>query len=149
MAHKNLTASGRLPDGLISYGPNENCTLANCKVEWSVLEYRPSLGASGTFIALFSIALVLHAAFGIRWRTWGYMGCMITGCITEIIGYAGRIIMWYNPFSFNGFLIQISKAPLFRLISISGHGLKARHLVCITFAPVFFCAAIYVTLSQT
>jgi hypothetical protein len=92
MAIGNLTANGKLPDGLISYGPNENCTLANCKVEWSVLEYRPSLGASGAFIGLFALAMIIHIILGIRWRTWGYMGAMITGCICEIIGRCPKYV---------------------------------------------------------
>jgi hypothetical protein len=125
MAIGNLTANGKLPDGLISYGPNENCTLANCKVEWSVLEYRPALGASGTFIALFTIAMIIHIILGIRWRTFGYMGCMVTGCVCEIIGYAGRIILYNNPFSFNGFLIQISEFAMQSAVALRLHMLTA------------------------
>ncbi|KAL1891738.1 hypothetical protein Sste5346_007488 [Sporothrix stenoceras] len=119
-----------LPDGLIAYGSDANCTLAICPVEWSILQYQPSIPASAVFIALFAIALVIHAYEGIRWRhtLGGFAIPMILGCIDEIIGYIGRIIMHGNPFSFNGFLIQI---------------------ICITTAPVFICAAIYVTLTRT
>ncbi|CAK7216938.1 hypothetical protein SBRCBS47491_002993 [Sporothrix bragantina] len=119
-----------LPDGLIAYGPDANCTLAICPVEWSILRYQPSIPASAVFIALFGIALVVHLYEGIRWRqTLGSFAIpMILGLTDEIIGYIGRIIMHGNPFSFNGFLIQI---------------------ICITTAPVFFCAAIYVTLART
>ena len=56
------------------------------------------------------------------------MTFMILGCLVEIIGYIGRIIMYNNPFSFPGFMIQI---------------------VFITTGPVFYTAAIYVTLSKT
>ncbi|CAK7266886.1 hypothetical protein SEPCBS57363_002318 [Sporothrix epigloea] len=119
-----------LPDGLIAYGPDANCTLAICPVEWSILNYQPSIAASAVFIALFAIAIVVHAYEGFRWRqTLGSFAVpMILGLIDEIIGYIGRIIMHGNPFSFNGFLIQI---------------------ICITTGPVFFCAAIYVTLAKT
>jgi len=101
-----------LPNGLISYGPDENCTLSNCPVEASLYTYRPALGANGTFIALFAICMALHIWQGIRWREWGFMSAMVIGCLSEIIGYAGRIMLYYNPFSFPGFLIQISKLPL-------------------------------------
>ncbi|KAL1868224.1 hypothetical protein VTK73DRAFT_3786 [Phialemonium thermophilum] len=117
-----------LPDGLISYGPSANCTLALCPVEWSALEYRPSLAASGAFIGLFAVAMVVHIIEGWHWRDWGFMSLMAAGCIDEIIGYGGRIILYNNPFSFSGFLMQI---------------------ICITTAPLFFCASIYVTLSRT
>ncbi|KAH8658016.1 RTA1 like protein-domain-containing protein [Xylariales sp. PMI_506] len=120
--------ASQFPDYLISYGPDTNCTLALCPVEWSVLGYQPSLAASSVFIALFSIAAILHFFQGLRWGTWSFMICVVLGCIDEIIGYAGRIMLNNNPFSFAGFLIQI---------------------ICITTAPVFFCAAIYVTLSRT
>ncbi|KAG8412564.1 RTA1 like protein [Metarhizium acridum] len=46
----------------------------------------------------------------------------------EVIGYAGRVIMWNNPFSYPDFMTQI---------------------ICLTIAPVFFTASIYVTLSKT
>ena len=35
------------------------------------------------------------------------MGC---GCVSEMIGYGGRILLWENPFGFAGFLVQISKS---------------------------------------
>jgi hypothetical protein len=44
-----------------------------------------------------------------------------------MIGYGGRILLYKNPFSFDGFIIQIC---------------------CITISPVFFAAAIYVTLTR-
>ncbi|TDZ21017.1 Sphingoid long-chain base transporter RSB1 [Colletotrichum orbiculare MAFF 240422] len=120
--------ASELPDGLITFGPDANCTLALCPLEWSILRYRPSVPASAVFIAFFAVALTLHAIQGIRMRTWGFMGSMISGCILEIVGYVGRLIIYNNPFSFEGFLMQI---------------------ICITVAPVFFSAAIYVLLSQT
>ncbi|MCJ1358294.1 MAG: hypothetical protein MMC33_008293 [Icmadophila ericetorum] len=52
---------------------------------------------------------------------------MVSGCALEIIGYAGRIIGYQNPFSQNAFLIQI---------------------VCLTIAPSFLAAGLYLTLSR-
>ncbi|KAB5558664.1 RTA1 like protein-domain-containing protein [Coniochaeta sp. 2T2.1] len=113
---------------LVGFGPDANCTLALCGVEHSVYRYRPSLVANSIFIALFALAMAVHVGLGIRWKTWWFMWCVIVGCVAEIIGYAGRVMMWYNPFKFTAFMIQI---------------------VCVTTAPVFFCAAIYVTLALT
>ncbi|KAK1590925.1 parasitic phase-specific protein PSP-1 [Colletotrichum navitas] len=117
-----------LPDGLVAFGPEANCTLELCPLEWSILRYQPSIPASGVFIAFFALALIVHAVQGIRYKTWGFTASMICGCILEIVGYVGRLIIHDNPFDFDGFLIQI---------------------ICITVAPVFFSAAIYVLLSQT
>lgn len=101
-----------LPDGLISFGPLANCTLALCPVEWSVFQYRPSLAANAIFIAIFGVLLVAHLVQGVWYKTWSYMGCICAGCILQIIGYGGRIMLHDNPFDFNAFLMQISEFGL-------------------------------------
>lgn len=116
-----------LPNGLIVFGPDANCTLDLCPIEWSVYQYRPSLASSIAFIVLYALALLLHVYLGVRWRTWGYMVFMIHGCVFALIGYGGRIILYQNPFAFAGFMLQI---------------------VFITTAPVFYTAAIYITLAK-
>ncbi|KAF9871076.1 parasitic phase-specific protein psp-1 [Colletotrichum karsti] len=115
----------KLPNGLRTFGPKANCTLELCPLQSSLLRYQPSVPANGTFIAFFALAMIIHAILGFRSRTWGFMASMIGGCLVEIVGYVGRLILHDNPFSFGGFLIQI---------------------ICITVAPVFFCAAVYVML---
>ncbi|KAH7324826.1 RTA1 like protein-domain-containing protein [Stachybotrys elegans] len=117
----------QLPNGLIAFGPLANCTLELCPLEASVLHYQPYVGASAAFIAAFALCLFAHVAQGVYYRTWGFMSCMVAGCILEVLGYGGRIIIHDNPFDFSGFLMQI---------------------ICITVSPVFFCSAIYVLLSQ-
>ncbi|KAI1773680.1 RTA1-domain-containing protein [Hypoxylon cercidicola] len=112
---------------LIPFGPNANCTLDLCPIEWSVLQYRPSLGASIAFICVFTGLLFVHTFIGTRWKSWWFMNCIGIGCITEILGYGGRVMLFYNPFSFAGFMIQI---------------------ICIGCAPVFYSAAIYVTMAR-
>lgn len=96
-----------LPEGLISFGPDANCTLEICPVEVSLLGYRPSLAASGTFIGIFSLALIVHVVQGLWMRRLGFMVSIVCGCILEIAGYVGRIIIYNNPFDFNGFIMQI------------------------------------------
>ncbi len=101
-----------LPNGLIAYGPDANCTLTGpdiCPVDASVYQYRPSLPGNSVFIALFGIALIFQLIQGLKYRTYAFTTLMVTGCISEIIGYVGRIMLYYDPFSFNGFLMQISE----------------------------------------
>lgn len=112
---------------LVSFGPDANCTLALCPVESSLQGYRPTLGAQIAFIALFGVSMLIHLAQGIRYRTWFFASMMALGCIGEIIGYGGRVLLYQNPFSFDGFIIEIC---------------------CITISPVFFAAAIYVSLAK-
>ncbi|KAL9586860.1 MAG: hypothetical protein Q9212_000604 [Teloschistes hypoglaucus] len=52
---------------------------------------------------------------------------MVSGCILELLGYIGRIMSYHNPFNENGFLMQIC---------------------CLTIAPAFLAAGIYLTLSR-
>ncbi|KAM0351938.1 hypothetical protein ACHAPU_002454 [Fusarium lateritium] len=116
-----------LPNGLVTFGPEANCTLDICPIEASILRYQPNIPANAVFISVFGLSIAIHAFQGIKMRSWGFMASMVAGCILEIIGYVGRFIIHDNPFDFNGFLMQI---------------------ICITIAPVFFSAAIYVLLSQ-
>ena len=116
------------PDQFVLFGPGANCTLAQCPISWSVYKYRPSLVANITFLALYFVALVVHVLLGVRWRTPGFAGFMSLGCIVEIVGYVGRILLYMNPFSFPGFMIQV---------------------IFITSGPVFYTGSIYFTLSHT
>ncbi|KAK3314104.1 parasitic phase-specific protein PSP-1 [Apodospora peruviana] len=117
-----------LPPYIIVFGPKANCTLDLCPVEYSVYGYRPSLAANVTFIALYSLAVVIHAYLGVRWKQWWFMGCVVVGGLNAIIGYIGRCLLYLNPFNFVAFMIQI---------------------ICINSSPVYYCAAIYFTLSTT
>ncbi|EPE33743.1 hypothetical protein GLAREA_06756 [Glarea lozoyensis ATCC 20868] len=112
---------------LVSFGPDANCTLALCPVDASLQGYRPKFAVQIAFIALFGISMLIHIAQGIRYRTWFFTSMMAVGCIGEMIGYAGRILLYKNPFSFDGFIVEIC---------------------CITISPVFFAAAIYVSLAK-
>jgi hypothetical protein len=99
----------RPPPYAVVFGPRANCTLDICPVEISVYRYRPSLAANIVFIALYAVAAAIHLYLGIRWKQWWYMGCMLVGAVNAIIGYAGRVMMYYNPFSFAAFMIQIGE----------------------------------------
>ncbi|KAF3350731.1 hypothetical protein VD0002_g2234 [Verticillium dahliae] len=115
------------PPNLIPFGADANCTLDLCPLEWSILRYQPSIAANTVFITLFGVSMVLHTIQGFHYKAWTYASCMAAGCILEIVGYVGRLILHHNPFSFEAFLMQI---------------------ICITVAPVFLCSAIYILLSQ-
>lgn len=96
------------PYSYVAYGGDTNCTLDICPVVLSVYQYRPSVPANAVFIALFGISMVVHLVQAFLWKTWTFGILMAIGCLTEILGYAGRIILYNDPFSFSGFLLQIS-----------------------------------------
>ena len=104
-----MSSDQNLPDGLIAYGPDANCTLSTCPLSASVYEYRPTIPGNSVIIALFGISMIIHIIQGVMYRSWIYMTVIVLGCISELVGYGGRIMLNQNPYSFNGFLIQISK----------------------------------------
>ncbi|KAF3770392.1 hypothetical protein M406DRAFT_32933 [Cryphonectria parasitica EP155] len=110
------------------FGPNANCTIDLCSPRWSVYGYKPSLSANLALLAIFFAALVAHILLGLRSRTWSFMACMISGCLDEMLGYAARVWMFSDLWNFDAFMIQV---------------------VCITTAPVFYCAGIYMVLANT
>lgn len=83
------------------------CNLDTCGMQQSLFGYRPSLTASGIFIALFGISLVIHLAQAFRSQKWTFGSLIVVGCAVEMIGYGGRVIMNHDPWSFAGFMLQI------------------------------------------
>lgn len=104
---------------LVVFGPKANCTLDLCPVQMSVYGYRPSLAANYAFIACFGLACAIHLILGVRTRSWWFMGAMCSGCVVCIVGYVGRIMLFYNPWSFVGFMLQISERLLLLTASLN------------------------------
>ncbi|KAL8779023.1 MAG: hypothetical protein Q9213_007138 [Squamulea squamosa] len=110
-------------------GPYDDCVDVTdfCVVSETIYGYRPNLGATSFFIAVFAACLGIQLFQGIRWRTWFYMGAMTLGCLGEVVGYVGRVLLHDNPWDGIGFQMQIC---------------------CLIIAPSFFAAAIYLTLKH-
>lgn len=138
---------------MVVFGPRANCTLDICPVQYSVYGYRPSLAANVSFIALNALAALIHMYLGFRWKQWWFMGCMLVGAVNAIIGYVGRVMMYYNPFNFSAFMLQISELPSWSAFSPFPSCIRKKliswihHPVCITTGPVYYCAAVYITLA--
>ncbi|KAI9732212.1 MAG: hypothetical protein M1834_004309 [Cirrosporium novae-zelandiae] len=98
-----------------------------CPVEASIYGYVPNLAANAFFLGFFAAALIAQIIQGLKWRLWTFMIAMTLGCLTEAIGYFGRILLNNNVFSDVGFEMQIC---------------------CLTIAPAFMSAALYLTLKH-
>jgi hypothetical protein len=98
-----------------------------CIHEYGELDYIPTLPGNILFAAIFGVALVAQIYLGIRHKTWGYMTAMIGGCVLEIVGYIGRLMMHNDIFDNNAFIIYI---------------------VGLTIAPAFYSAAVYLCFSR-
>lgn len=85
--------------------PGLYCTLSTCPLELANVSYVPNLAGNILFTSIFGLFLAVQLFLGIRYRTWGFLVGMIGGNCLEIIGYAGRIQMHYNPFREDPFLM--------------------------------------------
>ena len=91
-------------------------------------DYPMSLAANVTFIVLFGLSLIgFLVVYAITRRGTAFTVALTLGLICEVIGYAGRIMGWVNPWDENGFLMQIC---------------------CLTIGPAFMAAAIYLCLRR-
>jgi hypothetical protein len=106
---------------------SDACTLEICPVERSIFKYQPIAVLAIIPLVFFAVLTIGHTIVGFRYRTWPFMIAMVIGCLLETIGYIGRLLAHNAPFDDTWYLLQIC---------------------VLTFAPVFFCAAIYLSLSR-
>lgn len=91
------------------FGPGANCTLDVCCPEYSAYAYSPGLVINYFFGIAFAGAGGVHLGTGLVLHQWWFMGLMVTGCVDEVLGYAGRIFMHQNLWSFKAFMIQVGE----------------------------------------
>ncbi|EPS27737.1 hypothetical protein PDE_02681 [Penicillium oxalicum 114-2] len=107
--------------------PSKYCTLDTCPITKAHVFYVPSLAGNTLYVALFATLLIAQIALVVRYRTWGYFAGVFGGLVLEVVGYLGRIQMHNNPFLFTPFL---------------------EYLICLTIAPAFLSASIYICLGR-
>ena len=105
----------------------DSCTLSTCSLDYTIYKYRPSLPANIVFLTVFSLSGLAHLLQLLlyNFRTTTFSVLIFIGCVTEVLGYAGRIWLYIDPFSFDAFVMQIC---------------------CLTIAPAFYSAAIYLVI---
>lgn len=75
------------------------CTVSTCPKSFQQIQYLPNLAGNALYLALFALILIAQIFFGIRYRTWGFLGGMVGGLILEILGYLARVELHENIFS--------------------------------------------------
>lgn len=105
------------------------CNITLCDLTLAHFDYIPNLGGNALYASIFGLYILANLFLGIRHKTWGYMAAMFFGLSGEVIGYISRIMLNQNPFDSTGndFLI---------------------YLVCLTIAPAFLSAAVYLCLGR-
>ncbi|KAF4449687.1 RTA-like protein [Fusarium austroafricanum] len=112
------------------------CTMATCSVEkFGWYHYVPNLGANAFYLAVFAVFAIVQLYLAIRYRVWGtFAGGLVLGCVTEAIGYAGRVMQARGDGIFK------KKCVTIRYFVIQ--------LVCLTIAPALISAPIYLSLGR-
>ncbi|KAI4138328.1 MAG: hypothetical protein L6R39_006845 [Caloplaca ligustica] len=112
---------------------------------------RPSLAANSTFLALFSLSLCAFLVqVHLSKRLIGFTIAMVSGYILEVLGYIGRIMSYHDPFN------EVYTNPNLLPPPPSNPQLTSRvmqkgflmQMCCLTIAPAFLAAGIYLTLSR-
>ena len=82
-----------------------NCTVETCPLSCAQVEYLPTLTGNAIYAAAFGLLLLAQLGLGIKCKSWGFMVGMTCGLVSELVGYAGRIMLHDNPFNFNNFIM--------------------------------------------
>ncbi|KAL5120739.1 Mitochondrial import inner membrane translocase subunit Tim17-A [Pleosporales sp. CAS-2024a] len=100
-----------------------------CGIDYSSFAYRPNKHVNMAFAILFALSTLLFLAQGIvmKKNCLGFTIAMLTGCAIEVAGYVARVLAYDDMYSDGPFLSQI---------------------VCLTIAPAFLAAGIYLCLSK-
>lgn len=131
----STTATPTSPTLDISLLPPNCAHTKECLKQFGYLDYLPSIPANVFFLAFFGVALLSQILISILYLTrrrihaWTFTLPVLCGLLLEIIGYGGRIGMSQgtNVFIDTYFII---------------------YLCCLTIAPAFFSAAVYLSLSR-
>ncbi|KAJ4162165.1 hypothetical protein NW765_010260 [Fusarium oxysporum] len=98
-----------------------------CPIELTTYGYRPNLGGNIFLAVLFGIAFVANIVLGIRFRIRAYAIVLSLGCLAQVLGYVGRVGMYFQPFNAIPFQAQIC---------------------CLIIGPAFNSAAVYLMLKH-
>ncbi|KAK2000400.1 RTA1 like protein [Colletotrichum falcatum] len=99
-----------------------------CEGVTSYYMYRIALAPNILFVVLFGLSLATFmATYAATRRGLAFNIAMSLGVLTEIVGYAGRIMSWTNQWEESGFMVQVC---------------------ALTIAPAFMAAAIYLCIRQ-
>lgn len=98
-----------------------------CPTSATTYGYRPNLAGNIVLLVVFSVCTIAQLFLGLRHRLRAFTFAVSLGCAGEAIGYGGRLMMNANPWSSNGFKVQIC---------------------CLVLSPSFLAAGIYLTLKH-
>lgn len=81
------------------------CTPSTCCLAQGMMTYLPTVAGNGFYLACFALLLLAQTGLMIKYRIWSFGTWFCVGLLGEILGYAGRIMLHRDIFSFNAFLV--------------------------------------------
>jgi hypothetical protein len=124
----------------------DECTWELCGLDGAFFAYRPSRAANITFTVCFGVAMLAYLVLGIRaGKKWMYYTfSMVFGCALEVIGYVARILAYddiYHDVRHTVLLVLENQAKIIQ-------GPFLAQVICLTIAPAFLAAGIYLCLEH-
>ena len=102
-----------------------------CPVGATTYGYFPNLGANIFFTIAFGIIALLQVGFGLKYRTWSWLGFIFLGSGMETAGYVGRVLMNSNPWSQPAYRLQIIMLILAPSFASACVNLTLKHIVLV------------------
>ncbi|CAM1506038.1 Fc.00g056790.m01.CDS01 [Cosmosporella sp. VM-42] len=100
---------------------------SECPIKYTVYGYRPNAFVNGIFAIFFAISFGVHIWLGVRYRIKSYTIALTLGCFAQVLGYLGRLGLYFQPFGVIPFQVQVC---------------------CLIIAPAFNSAAVYLMLKH-
>jgi hypothetical protein len=121
----NATAPEDVWEVFCADNPKDQFCIDNIPTHY---EYDLALLPNAIFLGIMAASFLGYAAtLALTRRGTAFNIAMMLGTLTEVLGYAGRVMSWKNPWAEIGFLMQIC---------------------CLTIAPAFLAAGIYLCLRR-
>lgn len=98
-----------------------------CPVSDTIYGYYPNLAGNAFLASIFGICAIVQVMLGVKYRVVAYTVLVVLGCIGEVVGYIGRLMLHANPWNSGALSIQI----LLLIVS-----------------PSFLAASLYLTLKH-
>ncbi|KAF3349506.1 hypothetical protein VdG2_02352 [Verticillium dahliae VDG2] len=100
-----------------------------CPVSATVYGDYFTTGACAFFVAAHALLLAAQVYLGWRSKAWSFAAYLALGTAFELMGYAARIAMSYNPWSYEGFVIQLLMLILGPTLVAAAISVTFKHLV--------------------
>ncbi|ROT42928.1 hypothetical protein SODALDRAFT_269840 [Sodiomyces alkalinus F11] len=102
---------------------------ARCPIEATTYGDYFTLGACAFFVGIYGALLIAQAYLGWRSRAWAFVAWLAAGTAFELMGYAARIYMSFNPWSFEGLVINSMMLVLGPTLTAAAISVTFKHLV--------------------